>query len=92
MSKTLLGAAVALTLAAAHPADARAVKTTKTNSIDIEYAEPKSAEHRQVLQLVKEGRALETIQALLSPIRLPRRVSSRRAQGLVSFEGGRHRG
>src|SRR5262245_44241910 len=75
MSKSLLGAAaVALTLATVHPADARTVKTTKTNSIDIEYAEPKSAEHRQVLQLVKDGRTLETIQGLLSPIRLPRRL------------------
>jgi hypothetical protein len=75
MSKTSLGAAViALTLAAAFPGDARTVKTVKTNSVDIEYAEPQSAEYRQVLQLVKEGRTLEKIQTLLSPIRLPRRL------------------
>lgn len=75
MSKILLGAAaVALTLSAVHFADARAVKTARTNSIDIEYAEPQSAEHRDVLQLVKEARTLEKIQALLSPIRLPRRL------------------
>jgi hypothetical protein len=75
MSKTFLGAAVAvLTLSAVHFADARAVKTPRSNSIDIEYAEPQSAEHRQVLQLVKEGRTLEKIQALLNPIRLPRRL------------------
>lgn len=78
MSKALLVVAViVLTLSAVHFADARPVKTVKTNSIDIEYAEPKSAEHRQVLQLVKEGRTLEKIQALLSPIRLPRRLAIR---------------
>ena len=78
MSKTLLGVVVAaLTLSALHSVDAQTAKparTWKTNSIDIEYAEPKSAEHHQVLQLVKEGRTLEKIQMLLSPIRLPRRL------------------
>ncbi|MBX9825420.1 MAG: DUF4344 domain-containing metallopeptidase [Xanthobacteraceae bacterium] len=75
MSKILLGAVVvALTFSAMHPADARAVKTTKTNYIDVEYAEPQSAEHRQVLQLAKENKTLERVQALLSPIRLPRRL------------------
>jgi hypothetical protein len=78
MSKTLLGVVVtALTLSALHSVDAQPVKaarTWKTNRIDIQYAEPKSAEHRQVLQLVKEGRTLEKIQMLLSPIRLPRRL------------------
>jgi hypothetical protein len=74
----MLGAlTIALALCAPHSADAQArksIKTTKTNSIDIQYVEPQSAEHRQVLQLVKEGRTLEKIQALLSPIRLPRRL------------------
>jgi hypothetical protein len=74
----MLGAlTIALALCAPHSADAqtrKSIKTTKTNSIDIQYVEPQSAEHRQVLQLVKEGRTLEKIQALLSPIRLPRRL------------------
>jgi hypothetical protein len=78
MSKTLLGVVViALTLSALHSVDAqtaKVVRTWKSNSIDIQYAEPQSAEHRQVLQLVKEGRTLEKIQALLSPLRLPRRL------------------
>jgi Putative metallopeptidase len=76
MARIVLGALiVALALAAPQSADAqRAVKASKTNSIDIEYAEPQRAEHRQVLQLVKENRTLEKIQALLSPIRLPRRL------------------
>ena len=78
VAKTMLGTSTfALALCAPHCADAQArksIKTTKTNSIDIQYVEPQSAEHRQVLQLVKEGRTLEKIQALLSPIRLPRRL------------------
>jgi hypothetical protein len=61
-------------LSATHSAAAQRVKTSKTNSIDIQYAEPQSAEHRQVLDLVKENKTLEKIQALLSPIRLPRRL------------------
>jgi hypothetical protein len=75
MSINLLGAIVmVLTLSAVHSVDARPAKTAKANSIDIEYAEPQSASHRELLQLIKESRTLEKIQALLSPIRLPRRL------------------
>jgi hypothetical protein len=75
MTRTLLCAlTVALVLSATHSATAQRVKTAKTNSIGIQYAEPQSADHRQVLQLVKENKTLEKIQALLSPLRLPRRL------------------
>ena len=74
MSKTLLSAIAVLALSAVHSAEAAAGKIAKTNSIDIEYAEPQSAGHRQVFQLAKEHRTLEKIQTLLSPLRLPRRL------------------
>src|SRR5262245_43470880 len=70
-------AVIALMLSAVHGADAQKVRTAKaakTNSIDIAYVEPQSADHRQVFALVKEARVLEKIQALLSPLRLPRRL------------------
>jgi len=40
--------------------------------IGIEYAEPKDPAHRPIYELLKQARALERIQELLSPFRLPR--------------------
>jgi hypothetical protein len=68
----LLGPAAAR--AAARPAPA------KTGQIQIAYVEPKSPEHRQLFEDAKAARVLEKMQALLSPIRLPRPL-------LLKFEG-----
>jgi Putative metallopeptidase len=70
---TLRALALALTLSAATSANAKAVKGEAAR-IDIEYVAPKSPEHQPVLELIKEHRALEKIQQLLSPLRLPRRL------------------
>jgi Putative metallopeptidase len=81
VAKTMLGAlTIALVLSATHSAGAQPAKAAKANSIDIQYVAPKSPEHQQVLDLVKEHRTLEKIQQLLSPLRLPRRL-------LIKIEG-----
>lgn len=71
---TLRALALVLALSAATSADAEAVKGAKSKQVDIEYVAPKSAEHRPVLDLIKEHRTLEKIQQLLSPLRLPSRL------------------
>ncbi len=45
---------------------------THANSIDIQYAEPTSAELKPVYELVKNTRILEKIRGMLIPLRLPR--------------------
>jgi hypothetical protein len=75
MAWTFLRAlAMAMALSAADSAAAKAVEDARTDRIDIQYVAPKSPEHQQVLELVKEHRTLEKIQQLLSPLRLPRRL------------------
>jgi hypothetical protein len=68
---TVLIAAV-LILAAAG-ADARKASPAP-NRIDINYVEPKSADHQPLYKLLKERQALEKIRDLLSPLRLPHRL------------------
>jgi Putative metallopeptidase len=46
----------------------------KTNQIAIAYVTPKDAAHRPLQQLLQQRRALETLQELLSPIRLPQQL------------------
>ena len=46
----------------------------KTNQIAIAYVTPKDPAHRPLQQLLQQRRALETLQELLSPIRLPRQL------------------
>lgn len=55
-------------------APAEVLARGRTGRIDIKYVEPKNPEHKQVFQLLKDGRALEKIRDLLSPFRLPRRL------------------
>jgi hypothetical protein len=69
----LLGIAVSLALSASAAVEASA-KSAKPNRIDVRYVPPKSAEHQRLFELVKERRALEKVQELLKPIRLPRRL------------------
>ena len=44
----------------------------KSNQIRIEYDPPKNPAHQPIYELLKEVRALERVQTLLSPFRLPR--------------------
>lgn len=44
------------------------------NRIDIEYAAPKSPQHRKLFELTKERRLLEKVRDALAPLKLPRRL------------------
>ena len=44
----------------------------KSKQIRVEYALPKNPAHQPIYERMKQGRALERIQELLSPFRLPR--------------------
>ena len=44
----------------------------KPNQIRVEYVLPKNPAHQSIYERLKEARALERIQKLLSPLRLPR--------------------
>lgn len=48
-----------------------AAPRAKPNQIRYEYVQPKNPEHKAIHDHMKEGRALELLQQLLSPIRLP---------------------
>jgi hypothetical protein len=50
---------------------ANAAPKAKTNQIQYEYAPPKNPEHQLIYDHMKQGRALEQLRELLSPIRLP---------------------
>jgi len=50
----------------------RADAATPAGRVSVEYAEPKDPAHRPIYELLKQARALERIQELLSPFRLPR--------------------
>ncbi|MGC8159953.1 hypothetical protein ACP3WZ_25855, partial [Salmonella enterica] len=63
-----MAAAVIVTLfAAGAPASAR----SKSNQIRYEYVPPKDPAHQAIYDQMKQGRALENLQELLSPLRLP---------------------
>ena len=63
-----MAAAVIVTLfAAGAPASAR----SKSNQIQYEYVPPKDPAHQAIYDQMKQGRALENVQELLSPLRLP---------------------
>lgn len=49
----------------------RADAATPAGRVSVEYAEPKDPAHRPIYELLKQARALERIQELLSPFRLP---------------------
>jgi Putative metallopeptidase len=72
--RALVGTCALVAASSASAQHARPARPANTDRIEIEYAAPKSPEHRQVLELVKEQRTLEKIKVLLSPIRLPRKL------------------
>jgi hypothetical protein len=71
MMKTTLAMAVAgliLIVAISMPAFA----ASKTNRVSIRYVPPKNPEHKEIYAELKQFGALEKLQKLLSPFRLPR--------------------
>jgi hypothetical protein len=64
--------AVAMVLLTCGVANAQ---NSRTGRVDIEYAAPKSSELKPVYAYLKEARALEKIRGILSPLRLPRRLT-----------------
>ena len=55
-------------------ASAVSAQEMKLEQIDIQYVEPKNATLRPVYEQIKKAQALEKIQTLLAPLRLPRRL------------------
>ena len=51
---------------------AAAAAPYKSKQIRVEYALPKNPAHQSIYDRLKQARALERIQTLLSPLRLPR--------------------
>ena len=51
---------------------AAAAAPYKSNQIRVEYALPKNPTHQSIYDRLKQARALERIQTLLSPLQLPR--------------------
>ena len=72
--RALVGACALVAASSASAQNTRPARPANTDRIEIQYVAPKSPEHRQVLELVKEQRTLEKIKELLSPIRLPRKL------------------
>ena len=67
-TRTALIAAVMLALFAGSTA---ATARGKSNQIQYEYVPPKNPAHLAIYDQMKQGRALENLQELLSPLRLP---------------------
>ena len=72
-ARALTGIALALSLACfLEPREAVAARSiTKPNQIRIEYVPPSNPQHRSIYDDLKKGRALEHLQELLSPFKLP---------------------
>ena len=66
---TLTVATLALSLSAIGPATA--APRAKPNQIKYEYVPPKDPAHQAIHDQMKQGRTLEHLQELLSPLRLP---------------------
>ncbi len=63
----MAAAAIAALIAAGTSASAQ----SKSNRIQYEYVPPKNPAHQAIYEQMKQGRALENLQELLSPLRLP---------------------
>src|SRR3982751_4701787 len=63
--------AAILLMALAGFANAQAAPRAKPNQIQFEYGAPKDPAHQAIHDQMKEGRALEHLQELLAPLRLP---------------------
>jgi hypothetical protein len=68
----ILAAACTLCLASAASADI--ADRLIANQVRAEYVPPKQPEHQRLHEILRQARALEYVQELLSPLRLPRRL------------------
>jgi hypothetical protein len=75
-SRSLVAAAFAAALVAAGSAPAQEVAPDR---IRIEYGEPKEPPHVELRDGLRQRRALEAVQAILAPLRLPRPLTFRTA-------------
>ncbi len=73
MSTASLTVALMLTIAGG----ANAAPENKSNQIQYQYVAPKNPEHRAIYDQMKQGHALEHLQELLSPLRLPHPLTLR---------------
>jgi hypothetical protein len=67
----VFGVLVALILWTLGIGNAQAAPKAKPNQIKYEYVPPKDPAHQPIHDQMKQGRALENLQELLSPLRLP---------------------
>src|SRR5262245_43593304 len=67
-------ALVAVTCITCAPLPAAMAQPGQTNAIEIAYVPPKNASHRPIYERLKDRRALEKLQQLLSPFRLPKKL------------------
>jgi hypothetical protein len=74
MYRHLAGVVVALGLSVILAIDPTAARP-KTNSIEIKYAIPTDPAHQPIYDKLKQARALEYVQGMLSSLRLPRRLT-----------------
>ena len=65
---------VLVALLCAINAAAAAPKATRAKSIEIQYVPPKSDALKPIYDYVRESKGLEKVQAVLRPVRLPRRL------------------
>jgi len=74
----VLPGVVAGALSFAAPASAQVAVNDpklKTNQFDIQYVEPKNPAHIPIYEMQKKNRVLEGLQEMLSPFRLPQRIT-----------------
>ena len=61
------------------------IENDRPNRITIEYVEPKSAELQELYGMLRERRVLESMQAILSPFRLPEELTIKTTEcGMVN--------
>jgi len=58
-----------------HTARAGRANTLMTNRFDIAYVEPENPAHRSIYEILRQEHVLEKVQALLSPVKLPTRIT-----------------
>ncbi len=68
VAATLVGSVLA-------PAKSAQAAPAQTNAIELEYVAPKNPRHQTIYERLKEHRVLERLQLLLSPFRLPRKLT-----------------
>jgi hypothetical protein len=64
-------AALGLTACLMTPQTAADAAPAQTNAIEVAYVPPKNPRHQPIYERLKERRALERLQLLLSPFSLP---------------------